>query len=260
VPVYETSTTSPAVCVYYAGGKLLRNSLLTLMTCAMAVGAQETQPLQRFSPPYVRGTGESVIDTKPDRATIHIGVVTQAATADATASQNAKQTTAVLERIKKEIGGKGELRTTGYSVHPNYSYPNPPNNTPPRIVGYNASNTVQVKLDDIALVGRVIDAATSAGANNINGINFEVKDEQAVRRQALGQAARNARASAEALASALGLKVVRVLSADTGEPVMVQPMHRMAMARMAEARAPTPVEPGSIQVRATVVVTLEVAP
>jgi uncharacterized protein len=225
------------------------------MACAIVAGAQEPQ-WQRT--PYVRGTGESVIDTQPDRATISIGVITQAATAEAAAGQNAKQTSAVLERMKKEIGGKGQLRTTGYSVNPNYSYPNPPSSAPPKIVGYNASNTVEVRLDDITLVGRVIDAATSSGANNIHGINFELKDEQSVRRQALGEAAKNARAAAETLAAALGVKVVRVLSADTGEPVIVQPMRRMAMAQMAEARAPTPVEPGTIQVRATVVVTLEV--
>jgi uncharacterized protein len=233
----------------------VRNSLLILLVCAVAAGAQEPQ-WQRA--PYVRGTGESVIDAQPDRATISIGVITQASTAEAAAAQNAKQTNAVLERMKKEIGGKGQLRTTGYSVNPNYTYPNPPGSAPPKIVGYNASNTVEVRLDDITLVGRVIDAATSSGANNIHGINFALKDEQAMRRQALGEAARNARASAEALAAALGVKVVRVLSADTGDPVIVQPMHRMAMAQMAEARAPTPVEPGTIQVRATVVVTLEV--
>lgn len=238
----------------------MHKTLLILLAGAVAAVAQETPAPSRIAPPYVRGSGESVIEAKPDRATINIGVVTQAATAAAAASQNANQTTAVIERIKKEIGAKGQLRTTGYSVHPNYSYPNPPGNTPPKITGYNASNTVEVKLDDIVLTGAVIDAATSSGANNIHGINFELKDEQAVRRQALGQAARNARAAAEALASALGLKVVRVLSADTGEPVTIQPMHRMAMAQMADSRAPTPVEPGSIQVRATVVVTLEVAP
>lgn len=223
---------------------------------AAALGAQES----RYTPPFVRATGESTVNARPDRAVINVGVVTQAPTAAAAASQNANQVTAVLDRVKKEIAGKGQVRTTGYSLNPNYNYPNPPNNSGPRIVSYQASNTVEVTLDDISLVGKIIDAATASGSNNINGIQFALKDEQEVRRQALRSAAVNARSSAQALADALGLKVVRVHSADTGEPVTVRPMHEMAMARMAaDARAPTPVEPGNVQVRATVTVTLEVA-
>jgi uncharacterized protein YggE len=235
----------------------VRKILVAVGIGLATLAAQE--PVRVFGP-FVRATGESTINAKPDQAVISIGVVTQAPTAGAAASQNAAQVSAVIDRIKKELGGNGDLRTVGYSLNPNYSYPNPPSNTPPKIVGYNASNTVQAKIDDIALVGRIIDAATATGANHVNGIQFLLKDEQSARREALREAARNARASADALASALSLRVVRVHSAETGEPSMIRPMQEMPMARMAAVQAaPTPVEPGNIQVHATVTVTLEVA-
>lgn len=230
----------------------------TLPLIALLAAAQE--PPHTGSAPFVRATGEGVVDVKPDQATISIGVVTQASTAAAAGSQNASQVATVLDRVKAEVGTKGEVRTSGYSVNPNYNYPSGPNGGAPKIVSYSASNTVTVRLDDIAIVGRIVDTAMSAGANNIHGIQFSVKDEQGVRALALKQAAQNARAAAEAIAGALGMRVVRVHAAETGAPSFVRPMQENAAPRMAAmAAAPTPVEPGNVQVHATVTVTLETA-
>ncbi len=237
----------------------MRGAVLILISCTALALSQDAARIS--GAPYIRATGESSIDAKPDQAIVDIGVVTQAANAEEAASANAKQVSAVLDRLKKEIGSAGEVRTTSYSLNPNYSYPNRPDNNGPKIVSYSASNTVEVKLNDISLVGKVIDAATATGANHVNGVRFSVKNEQAVRGQALRQAALNARSAAEAMAAALGLRVTRVHSAETGEPVVVRPVREFAMTKMAaDARAPTPVEPGTVQVQATVTVTLEVAP
>lgn len=230
----------------------------TLLVSSALVGQDTPRP---GSTPFVRASGNANAEAKPDQATVSIGVTTQAPTAAAAASQNATQTTAVLDKIKSEVGTKGEIKTTSYSVNPNYSYPTAPNNSGPKITGYTASNTVQVKLSDITVVGRVLDVATAVGANNIHGIQFSVKDERGLRAQALAQAAQNAKSAAEAMASALGLRVVRVHSAETGEASIVRPMQEPQMMRMAAAKAdPTPVESGNVQVQATVTVTLEVAP
>src|ERR1019366_2461965 len=134
--------------------------------------AQDAAPRGAAPPPFVRASGEGVIDAKPDQAIVNIGVLTQAATAAAAASQNATQVTAVLDKIKSEIGAKGEIKTVGYSVNPNYSCPAPPGSGAPKIAGYSAVNTVRVTLNDIGLVGRLLDAATSTGANNVNGVQF----------------------------------------------------------------------------------------
>jgi len=79
-------------------------------------------------------------------------------------------------------------------------------------------NVVQVTLDDLAKIGTVIDSATLAGANHVQGIQFTLRDQDAVRAEALRQAASRARAEAELLAAALGLKVVRAASVEESSP------------------------------------------
>src|ERR1022692_3194156 len=74
---------------------------------------------------YVQATGEATVSAKPDQAIIDIGVVTQGATAESVAAQNAKQTDAVLANLRKTLAENGQLKTTSYSVRPNYQIPKP---------------------------------------------------------------------------------------------------------------------------------------
>ena len=223
-------------------------------------GALHAQEPQRSALPTVRAHGEAVVHVKPDEARLDIGVVTQGQTAEAAAAQNAKQTTEVIAVLKKELGTRADIQTSNYSIHPNYRHSRD-GNVPPTISGYTATNTVHIRLSDISIVGKMIDAATRVGANNVHGVQFSVKDEQASRGEALRQAARNARANAEALAAGLGMKLGRVVSLTDGEPVRVIPFRaEMMQAQMADAaRAPTPVEPGNVQVRAVVTITAELS-
>jgi uncharacterized protein YggE len=231
--------------------------MMRLAVTAVAVLASAlAQAPARNAPPFVRASGEGTATVKPDQAVLSIGVVTQASTADAAASQNASQVNALLQALKKELGSNGELRTIGYRIEPNYRYPTPPAGGSPTISGYTASNTVQATTRDLPFVGRLIDAATRAGANHVEGIQFMLRDEQPARAQALKQAAQAARANAEAIAAALGVRVMGLRSAETAFTEPIRP--RMAMAAEA-VRAPTPVEPGAIDIRATVTVTLDVA-
>ena len=206
--------------------------------------------------PFVRVTGEASVSAKPDQAEINIGVATQAPTADDAATQNAKQTTAVLAALRDILGPTADIKTVNYSLTPVQRYP--PNGGSPTITGYSATNTVHIKTQNLTLVGKIIDTVTKSGANQIQGIQFTLRDDRTVRAQAIRDAALQARASGDALAAALGLHVARVISAETSQPVSIRPFEMAAMARV--AAAPTPVEPGSVDVRATVVLTLEVAP
>jgi uncharacterized protein YggE len=122
-------------------------------------------------------------------------------------------------------------------------------------------NVVQVTLDDLGKIGTVIDSATLAGANHLQGIQFTLRDQDAVRAEALRQAATRARAEAEVLAAALGLKVVRVLSAEENSPRVVPVRAYMGAPRAAMATATaTPVEAGTLDVTADVMLTVEVGP
>ena len=153
--------------------------------------------------PYVQATGEATMSAKPDQALIEIGVVTQGATAMAASAQNAKQTDAVLADLRRRLSGSNRLKTVSYSVRANYQHPKP--GAAAAITGYVATNIVEASLDDLAEVSKVIDSATqSGGANNIQNLEFRLKNPGAVRGQALRLAAEQAKASAEAIASGLG--------------------------------------------------------
>ncbi|MGH9335301.1 MAG: SIMPL domain-containing protein, partial [Vicinamibacteria bacterium] len=110
-------------------------------------------------------------------------------------------------------------------------------------------------------VGEVIDVATEAGANSVQNIQFGLKDEAAVKARALREAATDARRKADALADALGLEITGIFSVIEGEPDVVRPMpayREMAMAQAASA--PTPVEPGTIEFRASVTLVVGIRP
>jgi uncharacterized protein YggE len=223
-----------------------------LATCAIA-----QEPARKA--PTVRAHGTATVTAKPDQVRVDVGVVTQAQTAQAAAAENAKQLSQVLAELKKAAGAGAQVQTTSYSVHPNYRYPK--DGGTPSIAGYTATNVVQVTSPDIANASKIIDTATRTGANTIQGVQFTLKDEQAVRSQALAEAVRQAHASASAMASALGLKIARVVSLEDAAQPPVQPVREMMMqARAAAADVATPVEPGEIRVTANVILTAEVAP
>ena len=222
----------------------------------LAVLAQDQPP--RPGPSFVRASAEAIATAKPDRAVLDIGVVTQAQTAQTASAQNATQLDAAIREIRSAMGGAAELKTIGYSVHPEYRYPQ---GGQPKITGYTATNVLEVTLNDVSLAGKVIDVATQSGANTVNGLRFTLKDESAVRTRALREAASNARAKTEAMAQALGLRIVRVLSAEETGTNVIRPLAgEMQTFARAAAAPPTPVESGTIEVRANVIVTVEVSP
>jgi uncharacterized protein len=209
----------------------------------------EAQPQPR--PISVQATGEAVIQTKPDQAKLNIGVVTEAPTAQAAASQNATQLQATLDKLRATLGTAGEIRTSGYSLSPNYKYPK--DGGAPIITAYTASNTVEVTTADLAGLGKLIDVVVAGGANRIQGVQFTVKNEAPARAQALAQAVREARGNAEAMAAAMNMKLGRVLLLDQGNPGVIRPVMRS----LAINGAPTPIEPDTVEVRAAVTLTME---
>jgi uncharacterized protein YggE len=214
--------------------------------------------LEKAVYPLIRVTGEAAVTTKPDQAWIDIGVVTEARNAQAAATENAEKLDAVLGELHKTLGPEADIKTISYSLTPLYHYPK--EGGTPTITGYLATNAIQVKTTELTQVGKIIDTAAQSSANRIQSLQFTLKDEQAVYIQALREAVAKARAKAEAMGSALGLKIVRVLSAEESgqlpRPVYAERMQTRAAATPVQ----TPVEPGTIEVRATVTLTVEIAP
>jgi hypothetical protein len=229
--------------------------LAAFLTCVVSqVNAQQnTSPLSS-----IRVTGQAVATAKPERAHIDVGVLTQEKQSQVAAAQNAKQLDAVLTALHKLLGADADIKTINYSMSPEYQYRSLGGK--PAVSAYTALNVVRVTVDDLDKIGPVIDAATQAGANHVESVQFTVKDPQALRAQALREAATKARASADALASALNLKIVRVLSVDeTKDPDglpgdLIAPLQRGPDG----PPEPTAAQPASFSVTSIVTLTVEV--
>ncbi|HVW84611.1 MAG TPA: SIMPL domain-containing protein, partial [Bryobacteraceae bacterium] len=190
-------------------------------------------------------------------AQMDIGVVTQDATARAVADRNAKQSAQLIDQLKTVIRA-AEIKTINYSVNPNYRYPK---DAPPAITGYTATNTIRLDALQIGDVPKIIDIATRAGASNINRLNFTLSNENRLRAEALSQAAKQARDAAQALGSALSLRIGKVLRVEEGQPVIISPLRQTEFAlAKTQGAAALPVEPGNIEVHVNVDVTFELTP
>jgi len=228
---------------------MCRMLLVAAVAMPLALQGQATGSTPRL----VRASGEGVVSVVPDRAKVSVGAVTQAATAQEAAAQNASQVEAVLAQLRSLLGASADIKTISYSLTPNYRYPQ--GGGPPTLVNYTASNTVEVTLADLSLIGKVIDTAAQAGANQIQSLRFTVADPEPLRARALAAAAKQARARAEAIASGLGVRLAAILTAQEGTVV------RYTDTREVAAGAPqTPIETGLVEVRATVTVEIELAP
>jgi uncharacterized protein len=234
---------------------LMKAFLAFSAIAALGAGALGQELSDKAPRPAIRVSGEATVTTRPDQAQIDIGVMTQAQVAESAATQNAQRLDAVLREMRNILGSDADIKTINYSISPNYIYPK--EGGQPKINGYTASNIVQVKVNDLALVGKVIDAATKSGSNNIHALRFGLKDEQAARAQALREATARAKAKAEAIASALGVKIVRVLLAEEGGGFPI-PLQGREFAQVDKLAVQTPIEPGTLDIRAIVTITFEV--
>lgn len=176
-------------------------------------------------------------------------MVTNAATAQDSAQQNATVTTTVLTAVKAVLGSSGTVQTVSYNVYPRYSTAAGQSNV---IVGYTTSNTVRVITIDLSIIGKLIDAANQAGANTVGGLGFGLQDPEPKVQQALAQATKQAMTHATAIASGLGATLGPVVSAQQGSaysPIVV-PVGGAATA------VTTPVQTGTVSVFASVTVTV----
>jgi uncharacterized protein YggE len=198
----------------------------------------------------VRAFGEGSVSAAPDQARVTVNVIAQAQTAAEAASQNSTQVANVISALRGALGTAGQIRTLSYTLTPNYNTPR--DGSRPVIVGFTAANALEVVVNNLTLVGRIVDSANQAGATRVDGLRMTIRDEDPLRTQALRTATQRARAKAEAMASGLGLRLGSVLLLDEGvsvRPVDVAPPGNLAVT--------TPVEPGTLDVRATVTLELE---
>jgi len=226
----------------------------------------------------ITATGEGSVFLKPDIATVSLSVRTQAVSlADATTENNEKSNK-VVEFLKAKGVEEKDIKTIGYNVNPQYLYDNRPcpltyspdgaafpcpPQRPPRIASYEVTNSLQVKVRNLNNIGAILDGATGAGANEVNGPSFSIDDETKVTEEARALAIDNAKENAKKVAAKLGVRLGRIVGfSESGNgpyPVYMEAFGKGAAATMDVAAPSVPsIQPGENEVKVTVSVFYEV--
>lgn len=221
--------------------------LLAAQLCAAAA-------LADAGPARITVTGLGTVEAAPDMATISLGVQVSADTAAAALTANSQRIGAVLARLKAAGIAERDLQTSGLGLGPQLDYSR--NGQPPRVVGYEATNTLTVRVRDLARLGVVLDQAVADGANTLNGLSFGLDEPQAALDRARVAAVQDARRKAEMMAQAAGVALGAVLEMSESTGGGPRPFFRAAP--MAMEAAAVPVEGGEVSLSVSVTITWEI--
>jgi uncharacterized protein YggE len=226
------------------------------MFIALLLAILTTQAPTTADPPSIVVSGEGVVKVTPDQAWVRISTESRSKNSKEAQQRNAEVMTAVQQKIAALGIPKDAVKTVGIDLQPEFDY----QNNRQTLRGYIARNTIEVRIDDFAKVGDVLDVAVGSGATNVHGLRFDVKNRDAVEEQALQRAVASGMAKAQTIAGAAKRGVDRIIRIEeqfVGDGGPRPMMERAVMSRMA-ADAPTPVEAGEIEIRAMVRVTVAI--
>jgi uncharacterized protein YggE len=228
---------------------------ITMLCFATTLAAQQQAIATSSRVTKVIVAGDSIVQAQPDTAIITISVVTQAKQAIEAQQQNAAKSDLVVKTLKAAAGAGAEIKTSGYSLQPQRVYKE---GQPPTISGYEARNSVTVTLSDLSKVGSVIDASAQAGANDITGISFTLRQDRVARDRALQEATREAVSKAQVIAQTLNGKVVRVIEVQEDGVQPPRPIYQTAETFMMKRDVSTSIEIGSLDISSRVQLVVEV--
>ena len=205
--------------------------------------------------PTISVSGEGVVEVPPDIATISVGVVSRNKDAAQVQSENARTATNIINSVVALGIERKNIRTGNYNFR--QVYHNDDNNR--RISdGYEVTNTVTITVNDLSKVGKIIDAALSNGANQVDSLNFGIRDREKFQNDALRLAVRDALKKAEIVAAELGKSIVSVRSVSINSSSIGAPrMEKIAMMNIDSFD--TPVESGTLSCTASVQVEFEIS-
>jgi len=192
-------------------------------------------------------TGE--VRAAPDMATVSAGVVAEAPTAAEALRANNRQMNGVFDALARAGIERADIQTSNLSINPVWS--NFEGNRERRITGYQATNTVTARVDDLDSLGQTIDALVGSGANQIQGVNFMLEDRDAAMREARLEAVAELRELADLYAGALGVELGRIIEFSESSGGGYQPPVMYAARNMAMDES-TPIAGGEVGISVTV--------
>jgi len=220
----------------------MRNGLAGVLVAVLLVaGGCAGSPLATQSD-VVTVNGQGSVSIPPDTALAQVGVEARAPQLNDALADATQRMTQVLESVRALGIDSKDISTSRIAIDP-IAAPRRNEGDPVRIDGYRVGNTAQVRIRDVRMVGRVLDAVVRAGANTIGSLAFTVSDRTAVEAQARALAVRDAATKAQQLADAAGVPLGPLLTLT--EQGIGRPM---PVARGVAAMASMPVEPGEVEV------------
>jgi uncharacterized protein YggE len=215
--------------------------------------AQAQAPPPPPGPPVVVALGHATIERAPDRAFVTFSTETRGTKPEDVQKQNALAMTRVQDAVTRAKVPADAVRTLGFNLQEEFDWVNGKRVSR----GYTASNSVEVRVDDLTTLGSLMDAAVQAGATGVGAVRFDLKDRAGAEREALRLAVADARARVDAAAAGANTRVVGIVRIEeSGAPRGPMPVPMMRMAMAASDRAPeTPVAPGQIEIEASVTLT-----
>lgn len=209
------------------------------------------------SEPSLSVRGQATIAKPADQLQISIGVTTTGVDAKSALKDNNKKMNQLIKAFSDMGLSQNEYQTGQFSIHPIYT--NRPNSAPSdwtaKIVGFEIVNTLDIQTDKIDQAGDLIDAATSAGANSINSINFNISNMQKFRDELIYAATSNAIEDAKSLSQAAGVKLKKITSITIDDAASPPRQPYMMKSMAAEG---TPIAAGDVEMRASVSVIFEI--
>lgn len=209
----------------------------------------------------VSDTGE--IYAKPDLALTTFSVITEAKTVAQALEENTKKTNAVIDFVKAQEVEEKDVKTTSFNIYPRYEYqkveteiyPYPPGKRV--LVGYEVTQSLEVKIRDMTKIGDIIQGATDAGANQVGDLQFTIDKQDELKAQARAQAIEKAKTKAKELASQLGVNLVRITN--FSENSVIPYFHGLKEALPMGAGEEVPqIEIGENKIEVTVSITYEI--
>jgi uncharacterized protein YggE len=202
---------------------------------------------------------EGKVTALPDIATISVGVQTEKKKVTEAQADNTAKMNAIIAKLKELGVAKEDIKTSNYSIYPAYDYVNG------RQIerGYNVNQNVDVKIRDLDSIGNVLSAVAELGANQVGGVNFTIDDPEEIRQQARMKGLEAAKKKAEALASAAGVRLGKVVGFSESVGGYNPPIYyakEFGLGAGGDAVAAPSIEAGSQDVVVNVSVTYEILP
>ncbi len=238
-------------------------ALIVFVAVSIPTKIKEGRHIDGVNRITVSGTGE--VYAKPDLALINFSVVSESKTVEEATSDNTEKMNAAIDFVKGTGVEEKDLKTISFNVYPRYEYrkveleiyPYPPGKRV--LVGYEVTQTLQVKIRDLEKIGDILDGVTDIGINQVGSLSFTIDKQDEFKEQAREEAIEEAKAKAEILASQLGVDLVKIIDfSESGSvPRYYDYAMESSMKGMSSSAAPQ-IETGENKIEVSVSIVYEI--